>query len=218
MASNLVEVESETADPLAASTSLSFFDAIRKHRFDHLDSVARFAATLDLAWLEKSLNATGKKSTRQRKLTADKVVWLVTGMVLLADRYIHRVVEHMQVCLEGLIAPSAVSRARSPLTSAPLQYLFGKTALAWAGEGEKRWKGLSLYGADGTHMRVDDSDANDAHFGRPNGRTPGSYPQLRTVLLMNVATRVLAGAAVRPWCLGETTLPAIFGLRSLTKV
>jgi len=107
--------------------------------------------------------------------------------------------------------PSSVTEARYRLGSQPLKWLFERVAEAWAHvempSGRGLWRGLALYGVDGSHLRIPDSDENLAHFGKPaSGRSDAGYPQLRLVALMNLGTRLLAGAAMGPWRVGEVTL------------
>ncbi|MEE8367444.1 MAG: IS4 family transposase [Thermoanaerobaculia bacterium] len=172
----------------------------------------RFAASLDPEWIEEALKSTGSASIRRRKLPADQAVWMVIGMCLFADRSITDVVDHLNLVLPGVkrLAPSAVPQARYRLGPQPLRWLFEKVAGAW-GEtpGLGGYHGLSLYGIDGTHLRVQDSDENFTHFGKPGGRNGSSdagYPQLRVVGLMNLSNRLLTGAEAGPWSQGEQTL------------
>jgi hypothetical protein len=128
------------------------------------------------------------------------------GMALFADRSIQRVVDHLSLTGMHNIRSSAVAQARKKLGSKPLIWLFARVVQAWATINEKRWCGLSLYGVDGSHLRVDDSDENNKYFGRPRGRAEAGYPQLRMVALMNLTSRMVTGAALGPWATGEVTL------------
>lgn len=170
------------------------------------EDISRFAASLDPEWIEEALRATGKSTMRRRKMPADKAVWLVLGMALFSNRSIQRVVEHLGLVIDGLIAPSAIARARQRLGSEPLRALFNRIAKAWGHTDENTWKGLSLYGLDGTHVSVSDSDVNDEHFGRQQGRSASGYPLMRIVGLMNLTTRLLTGCALGCWDVGEVTL------------
>ena len=169
-------------------------------------NITSFTKTLDPEWIEEALNSTGTATIRNRKLPAEKVVWLVIGMALFADRSIKNVVEHLKLAMSGTMAASALTQARRRLTSSPLCWLFERVALAWNGVGEVKWRGLSLYGVDGCHQRIDDSKENHEYFGRPGGRAPSGYPQARYVALMNLTTRLLAAAEIGKWCEGEVSL------------
>jgi hypothetical protein len=166
-------------------------------------SVSRFAATLDPSWVEEALAATGKASIRRRKLPADRALWVVLGMCLFVDRSIDEVVRSLDLQMPGTkpVAPSALPQARYRLGPEPLAWLFDKVANTWASPANRRrYKGLALYGMDGTHLRVPDSDANFEHFGKPASRDGDSgYPQLRLVAVMDLSTRLLTAARFGPY-------------------
>jgi hypothetical protein len=88
--------------------------------------------------------------------------------------------------------------------------LFEQTAERWAGDSAEahRWRGLGVYGVDGSALRVPDTPENDAAFGRPGTSRGGAagYPQLRLVVLMVLRSHLLAGVSLGPWSVGETTL------------
>jgi hypothetical protein len=176
-----------------------------------------FADSLDRQWIEAALAATGSATVRRRKLPAEQVVWIVIGMALFRDRSIQEVVHHLDLVLPGR-APtarrasatsSAVVQARDRLGAAPLQTLFEPTAARWAGASADahRWRGLAVYGVDGSALRVPDTPENEAAFGRPgSGRGTAGYPQLRLVVLMVLRSHLLAGLELGPWSVGEATL------------
>ena len=176
-----------------------------------------FADSLDPHWIEQALAATGTATVRRRKLPAEQVVWIVIGMALLRDRSIEEVVHHLELVLPGRAATarrasatsSAVVQARDRLGPAPLATLFEQTAARWAADSADahRWRGLAVYGVDGSALRVPDTPENEAAFGRPgSGRGPAGYPQLRLVALMVLRSHLLAGLNLGPWSVGEATL------------
>jgi hypothetical protein len=180
-------------------------------------SFALFAETLGPEWIEQALEATGKASVRRRKLPAEYVVWLVIGMALLRDRSIQEVVRHLDLVLPGAnparasVSGGAVVQARDRLGPQPLAWLFEHTAEGWAtaSADAHRWRGLAVFGVDGTTLRVPDSAENDAEFGRPGTSRGGSvagYPQLRVVALMVLRSHLLATLALGPYRDGELTL------------
>lgn len=185
---------------------------------EHSESFAVFSQTLDARWVAQALEATGTATVRRRKLPAEYVVWLVIGMALLRDRSIAAVVDHLSLVLPGIDPPAghehvtsgAIVQARDRLGVAPLKTLFSQTADRWtqASADQHRWRGLSIYGIDGTTMRVADTEENEAAFGRPaSGRGEGGgYPQLRLVALMVLRSHLLAGVAFGHLRQGETTL------------
>jgi hypothetical protein len=180
-------------------------------------SFALFAHTLDPEWIAHALQATGKASVRRRKLPAEYVVWLVIGMAMLRDRSIQEVVRHLDLVLPGSdrarpsVSGGAIVQARDRLGPQPLAWLFEHTAAGWAtaSADEHRWRGLAVFGVDGTTLRVPDSPENDAAFGRPGtsrGGAAAGYPQLRLVALMVLRSHLLAALALGPYRDGELTL------------
>jgi len=178
------------------------------------ESFALFSRTLDIDWVRRVLSATGTASIRKRKLPAESVVWLVIGMALLRDRSIDEVLHHLDLVLPERKKPDAVSRsaviqARDRLGCAPLAVLFTDTARHWAREAADalRWRGLAVYGVDGTTMRIPDTEDNEIVFGRPHsGRSAGAYPQLRLVALMVLRAHLLADLVPGSYSTGEQTL------------
>ena len=174
--------------------------------------MARFAASLDPTWIDEALAATGSASIRRRKLPAEQTLWLVLGMGLFADRSIVEVVEHLSLVMPGVksLAKSAIPAARYRLGAEPLEWLFHRVADEWAhtpGLGD--YKGLALYGVDGSSVRVQDSDANLEHFTKPGGRAgPGDagYPQVRAACLLNLRNRMVLDARFGPFSVSESSL------------
>jgi len=164
-----------------------------------------FGETLDREWIAQALQATGTATVRRRKLPAEYVVWLVIGMGLLRDRSIREVVRHLDLVLptgprRETVSGSAIVRARERLGPEPLAALFAQCAAVWgpAAADAERWRGLAVYGVDGTTLRVPDTSENEAEFGRVPTRweSTGGYPVLRLVALMVLRRHVLTGVAV----------------------
>jgi hypothetical protein len=112
------------------------------------------------------------------------VVWLVIGMALLRDRPIADVVRQLDLAMptadgRRTVASSSVSQARTRLGPDPMEWLYERSATQWADASadRDRWRGLALYGIDGTTVRVPDSDENRAHSG---ARRRGSTVMART--------------------------------------
>jgi hypothetical protein len=172
---------------------------------DRAASFALFSETLDAEWITQALEATGTATIRRRKLPAEYVVWLVIGMGLLRDRSIREVVRHLDLVLptragRGTVSGAAIAQARDRLGAAPLATLFAQTAEVWgpAAAEEGCWRGLAVYGVDGTTLRVPDTAENEAAFGRVKTRweSTGGYPQLRLVALMVLGHHLLTGLAL----------------------
>ena len=168
---------------------------------------------LDPAWIEEALQLAGTATIRRRRLPAEQVIWLVIGMALFRDRPIERVVDDLGLALpdarQTLVAKSAITQARQRLKDAPLEYLFATTAAEWATRSADadRWRGLALYGMDGTTLRVADSDENRAAFGGQNThRGPSGYPQVRVVALLALRSHLMSAFRFADYGTGETTL------------
>jgi hypothetical protein len=178
------------------------------------ESFVRLLGSIDADWVEEALEATGTATIRRRRLPAEQVVWLVLGMALLRRMSIEQVLRYLQLALPGgrgvTVAPSAIVQARARLGSEPMRWLFERCAQTWARDSAERhrWRGLAVYGVDGTTLRVPDSEENRAHFGGQRGRDgeQGGYPQARLVTLMVLRSHLLAAARCGPYSSGETTL------------
>jgi hypothetical protein len=179
-------------------------------------SFDQFSAAIDPQWITDALTATDSASVRRRKLPAEHVVWLVIGMGLFRDRSIAQVVHHLDLVLPTPggarrgISNAAIVQAREELGPQPLAALFAQTAAVWtpSAAATEHWRGLAVYGLDGTTLRVADTPENVAHFGRPasrDGRGAG-YPQLRLVTLLALRSHLLAAAAFAAYRTSETAL------------
>lgn len=164
-----------------------------------------FRRHIDAAWIEQALAATGTATVRRRRLPAEEVVWVVLGMALFRDRPIEDVVSKLELALPGAgtVARSSVSQARARLGSEPMKWLFERSASQWAhaSAAEHRWRGLALYGIDGSSLRVPDTPENRAHFGGQSGRegSESGYPMARIVALMALRSHLLAGVWLGPY-------------------
>lgn len=177
------------------------------------DSFDTFSRHIDRAWIEEALLATGTATIRRRRLPADQVVWLVLGMALLRDLPIVDVIDRLELALpdgkDRSIAPSAVPPARMRVGAAPLEWLFVRSSAEWAmrSANHESWRGLTLWGVDGTTLRVADSVENRRHFGGqtqgPTGRGESGYPSLRLVVLMTLRSHLIAAASFGPYLTDE---------------
>lgn len=182
----------------------------------HATSIDRFRADLDPEWIEQALAATGTATLRRRRLPAEQVIWLVLGMALHRNRSIVEIVHTLDLALPDEhgrpVAASAVPKARLRVGAEPLAWLFARSAEAWTSrEAAPSWRGLTLYGLDGTTLRVPDSPANRTHFGgHPAGGGHGDsgYPLARVVALMELRSHLLRAAAFGPHAAGEYTYAA----------
>lgn len=162
----------------------------------------KFVASLNPEWIVDALAATGTATIRRRRLPAEQVVWLVIGMCLYRDLSMHEVVSTLDLALPGnrgaRVAPSSVVQARDRLGDEPLRWLFERTAESWGHTSARAhaWRGLALYGVDGTTIRVPDSQENRSTFGGQDTRwqSTSGYPLVRLVTLMALRSHLLAGA------------------------
>jgi hypothetical protein len=174
----------------------------------HPGSLEQFRRDLDPAWIEAALQVTGTATLRKRRLPAEQVIWLVLGMALFRDRSIVEVAAKLDLALPGgrgiTASPSAISQARTRLGEEPLAWLFAHTAEQWAYQSadQHRWRGLALYGLDGTTLRVPDSPENRTHFGSAiagGERGISGYPLVRAVALMALRSHLVAAARFGPY-------------------
>lgn len=177
----------------------------------------RMQASVDPEWIEEALQATGTATLRRRRLPAEQVVWLVLGMALYRNRPIDEIVAKLDLALPGrrgpTPAPSAVAQARGRLGEEPMRWVFERCAETWAHESARKfaWRGLAVYGIDGTTARVPDSPENREHFGAQLNRHGASaYPVARIVTLMTLRTHLLAAARFGPYDRSETTYARSF--------
>lgn len=174
--------------------------------------LATFAHSLDPTWIEQALGTTGTVSVRRRKLPADRVVWLVLGMALLRDRSIQAVCDHLHLVLPGAgtIAATSITQARDRLGASPFERLFDLLAEQEASRrtGPEVWRGLHLFGLDGTILPVPDSPENRRHFGSPSSGTrgEGAYPQCRLVALMHLGSHLLRAVRLGTYQQSELSL------------
>ncbi len=173
---------------------------------------ARFQASIDPTWVLEALSATGTATLRRRRFPAEQVIWLVLGMALFRDLPIIDVVKELALVLPGSgagrIAASAVMQARARLGPSPLRWLFEKCAEVWAKRSADRlrWRGLAVYGVDGTTVRVPDSPENRAAYGEQSagaGRGASGYPLVRLVTLMALRSHLLLAARFGPYGVSE---------------
>lgn len=178
---------------------------------EYLESTAELGApalldgirkNLDPAWIDEALAATGTATVRRRRLPAEQVIWLVVGMALYRHDSIQEIVSKLGLALpdrkSATVAPSAIPKARRRLGEEPLQLLFEKTGREWARRSadQHRWRGLAVYGFDGTSLRTPDTQENLNTFGRTNSRRGESaFPTIRLVALQALRSHLIAATS-----------------------
>ena len=170
---------------------------------------------LDEKWVDEALEMTGTATVRRRRLPAEQVIWLVLGMALYRELTIPEIVAKLGLALPGerglTVAPSAVPQARARLGEEPMCWLFDRCAEKWALESARKhaWRGLAVFGIDGTTLRVPDSPANRAHFGgQTTSKEKGQsgYPLARVATVMALRSHLLLGARLGPYATHESVL------------
>lgn len=160
-------------------------------------------------WVEQALQATGTVTVRRRRLPAVQVVWLVIGMALFRNKAIVEIVDKLDLALPGqssVVAASAVPKARARVGAEPLEWLFTRSADEWAhaSAAANPWRGLALYGVDGSTLRVADTEENRTFFGgTKTHRGVSGYPLVRIAGLMALRSHLLASAAFGAYDNGE---------------
>lgn len=187
------------------------FDYIRSGPVDR-GTFERLRDSITPGWVDAALELTGTATIRRRRLPAAQVLWLVLGMALFRNLSIAEVVRELGLVLpdsNGLkIAPSALAQARERLGPEPLRWLFERCAQLWAlrSADEHRWRGLAMFGVDGSTVRVPDSEGNRGFFGGQNAgekRGNSGYPLVRLVTLMALRSHLLLAARFGPYATDE---------------
>jgi hypothetical protein len=78
-----------------------------------------------------------------------------------------------------------------------VRWLFERTAAPWSARSAKAhtWRGFTLYGFDGSSLRVADTQENrDAFGGHRGARGPSGYPLVRVLVLMALRSHLVAAA------------------------
>lgn len=188
-------------------------DAELNDVLSHPMAMASLAADLPDSVIQECLKTIKVKPVRRRALPAEVVIWLVIGMSLMRERCIQAIVSHLRLAQgnQRTVTSSAIVQARDRLGELPMAALFAYTAKEWAlaSADKDRWRGLALFGVDGTCLRVQDTLENEAEFGRPGSaphRGQSGYPQVRLAGLMALRSHLLYGASFGPYRCGECTL------------
>lgn len=180
-------------------------------------SIKTFASILQPRWIDEVLQATGRQTMRERKLTAPFVVWLTIAMGLFRNLSIQNVVKRMGNVLgagslwEGGKPPagSSLAQARDRIGYGPLR-LLQERIRDWALKtyrGEMSWRGLGVLALDGTTMKVPDSEENRRRFGLPKAsRGRSAFPQMRAVFLVAAKLHLILQAEFAPYRRGEFKL------------
>lgn len=157
------------------------------------------------------------------------MVWLVIGLALFRNEPIWQIVRQLDLVMrkrdilngdasdrgesretskETSVAPSAVIQARQRLGAAPMKELFVRLSEDWDNTGSgntKRFFGLRSYAVDGVVWSLQENSENAAAFAR-NGSgpsSPGAWPQLRAVCLLETESRIVRSVSFGDYAQGE---------------
>lgn len=166
---------------------------------------------IPLDWIRSSLSNNDVVTVRRRKLLNEQVIWLLIGMSLYRDRSIVELVDGLDLVVPGpdgkkqFVAKAAITPARDRVGVEPLKELFEATAEHWALASVERlaWRGLKIFGIDGTTLRVPDSEANRKEF---ELYSKSAYPLVRVAALMALRSRLVAGCSFSGGRTSESTL------------
>lgn len=176
-----------------------------------LEAIERF---IPAHLIQHALTVAGRHSVRLRKLPATGVVWLMIGIGLFADADLPAIWRQVMGTLARLkqvaarIKPagkSAIAAARRKLGPRVMRLLFLAAGAPTQADSTPGlfYRGLRLLAIDGDKLALPDTPANVAAFGRPSTRRGGQvidagYPQMLTVRLIEVATRISLDVIIKP--------------------
>src|SRR6516162_6329913 len=176
-----------------------------------------FADVLTEARIVDILNEHGVQY-RDRVFSPVTTIWGFLSQVLSDDHRcrdaVARVIAHRAARGLAVCSPNAASycEARGRLLTGVLRTLARRTAQelqAGVADGWK-WHGRSVFIADGSHVSMPDTPANQAAYPQPPTQQPGvGFPLARVVVLLSLATGACHDLAIAPYegkGTGETTL------------
>ena len=180
---------------------------------------AHLSSLVGIEWVREALKRSGAETIRRRKLPNEVVVWLVIGIALFREWSIDLVVKHLGIGGKATgsvrtptgspVSSAAVAQARRRVGIEPLVELFSISGESWVREFEdlNRWRALSLFGLDGSTLRIPDTAANEEVYGRPgSSRSKAGYPQARLIGVLALGSRILSDFTVGTLEQGEQTL------------
>jgi hypothetical protein len=174
------------------------------------------AAAIPDETVEATIEATGTRERRRRRLPTHLVVTLVVAMGLWATESMRHVLAEVvagwregaagQAASWHLPSTAAIVQARQRAGARLLRSLFHAVArpIATARTRGAFLGGLRLMAIDGTTLEVADTPANERAFGRhTTGRGASAFPQLRVLALIETGTHVICDVVIRPVRSGE---------------
>lgn len=154
--------------------------------------------------VSEALCATARNDKRERGLPALQTIQLAIAMSYFEDRSSREVLRMLCEPLKLALGPNeeieiptraTISQARQRLGHEPLQHLYKSVVRPLAIPGKTKgafFAGRRLVAIDALVVNVQDTPENDIEFGRPTTKTsPGPYPQVRCVGLVECGTRIM---------------------------
>src|SRR4051794_18128563 len=155
---------------------------------------------------------------RDRVFDPATTIWGFLSQVLSDDHgcrdAVARVIAHRAASGAPVCSPNTASycNARGRLPTGVLRTLARRTAqqLQAAAPDEWRWHGRRVFIADGSHVSMPDTAANQARYPQPSAQQPGlGFPLARVAVLLSLATGACHDLAIAPYegkGTGETSL------------
>lgn len=153
--------------------------------------------------VSEALCATAKNDKREKGLPARQTLYLSIALSYFGGRSSREVLRSLSEPLRLALGPSvevkvptrsAISQARERLGIEPLEHLYRAVVRPLAIAGKTKgafFAGRRLVAIDAFVFNTPDTAENDKEFGRPSSKkSPGPYPQVRLVGLIECATRV----------------------------
>jgi len=171
------------------------------------------------ATIEDVLTQQGKHNAYRCKLPAMLLVYFIIGLGLQRAQPYREVLRWLLDGLKPLwgaarlpakmAGKAAISMARTALGWPVLQAVFAACAqpLATAATRGAWFAGRRLVALDGTAFATPDTASNTAAFGKSGSKHGASaFPLARVLVLVELGTHAVFGAAIGSWRSGETTL------------
>src|SRR5436305_6720900 len=155
---------------------------------------------------------------RDRVFSPITTLWGFLSQVLSDDHScrdaVARIIAHRATSGLGTCSPNTASycNARGRLCTAVLRTLARRTAqqLQAGAAREWSWNGRRVFIADGSHVSMPDTPANQARYPQPEAQRPGiGFPLARVAVLLSLATGACHDLAIAPYAgkgTGETSL------------
>lgn len=188
-------------------------------------SLGVIALCFPAAAVQNAIEDCGKASRRVRDLPAAVVVYYVIGLSLFPAAGYESVLRWLLCGLQWLdcgtfrvSSKAALSKARQRLGEQPLRKLFDQHAQPFGNPTLKGcyWRKHHLVVVDGSTVALQDTPANDEHFGRSsNQHGKAAWPLARFVVLAEAGTHLIFRAELGRYNDSEVVLAekVLVGLR-----